>query len=155
MSQLNPTPAELDTQAKKYEDLKEQVLQAKLAYSDLQTQLEAQSAILVDLVTKHGGAHAEKSKILHGVKFEALCTYGQTVKIDPAAVETFRLALVEADKPRLLTKMFEKRIAFALNPQASVIIRSEKLSDELTALWAKCELIQPKAPVLKVREKSA
>lgn len=155
MTQPSPTPQEIDAQAKKYVELQEKTMEAKLALRDCEQQLSLQADLVRGLVDKYGGAHAEKSKILYGLKFEAMCSYGQTVKIDPAAVENFRLKLVEADKPRLLRQMFEKRVSWLLNPQASTIIRSEKLPDELAAEWAKCEIIQAKTPILKVREKSA
>ena len=150
-----PTPHEIDQAAKKYAELKEQTLQQKLAYSDCQQQLETQAELLRDLVGKFGGAHAEKSKLLHGLKFEVLCTYGQEVKIDAAKVENFRLALVEAKQPRLLTRIFEKTIRWTLKPQASQIIRSDNFPEEYRALFADCEVITAKTPALKVREKSA
>jgi hypothetical protein len=147
------TPAQVDKYAKEYLDLKDQVLQAKFALTELQQQLELKAEIVKSYVESYGSAHAEKSKIVHGLKYEAVMTFGQSVSIDAAAVETFRDELRKSKQVRLLGKLFEKRISFALNPEASKIVRGSTLSDKLRSLFAKCEVIKPRTPTLQVREK--
>jgi hypothetical protein len=42
-----------------------------------------------------------------------------------------------------------------VSPEASVIIKGEKLSKSLLAIYSQCEVIKPRAPSLAVREKAA
>ena len=155
MTPSPPTPAEVEVLAKEYLDLKDKFLQAKLAATEIELQMRAKGEVLKDLVAKFGSQHAEKSRLLYGLKCEVMVTTGQSVSIDAAAVETFREALVKADQPRLLKKLFEKTIRWTLHPQASELVRGEKLSDKLRSLFAKCEVVKAKTPSLNVREKAA
>ena len=93
-----------------------------------------------------GSSHAEKSKLLHGITQEMMVTFGSAVSIDAAAVERFRLALVQSKQARLLR---------LVSPEASVIIKDEKLSKSLLAIYSQCEVIKPRVPSLAVREKAA
>jgi hypothetical protein len=85
---------------------------------------------------------------------EVMVTYGQTVSVDEAAVETFRLALQKDGKARLLKTIFEKTIRWTMQPQASEIIRGSKLSDRLRGLWAKCQIVTARTPSVTVRAKA-
>ena len=148
-------PSEIDKYAAEYLELKHQVLQAKLEVRDLEEKMELKAEIVKSYAASFGSSHAEKSKIVHGLKYEAVVTFGQTVSIDAAAVENFRLALVKEDKPRLLKKLFDKTIRWTLNPQASEFVRGEKLSDRLRSLFAKCQVVKERTPTLTVRMKQA
>jgi hypothetical protein len=151
-----PSPAEVDELAEKYNSLKDDLLQATLAMAEAQKPFEQIQNDLRELVAKYGSAHAEKSKILHGVKDEIMATFGVTTSVDAASIEVFRLALVKAKQARLLGKIFTKTIRWTLNPMAALIIReSGKLSKSLLALYSQCEVVKPKTPTLTVREKSA
>lgn len=150
-----PTPAEVDDACRQYSELKDQLEQARLAASEIAEQVTLAGDCLRHLVGKYGSAHAEKSKLLHGLKYEAMCSYGQEVKIDASAVEQFRIALTKAGQPGLLRRLFEKTVRWTLKAQASEIVRSSDLPDKFRALYARCEVINAKTPVLKVREKSA
>ena len=110
---------------------------------------------LIDLVRDFGSAHAEKSRLLHGITREMMVTFGSSVSIDGAAVERFRLALMKANQARLLKKVFLQHVRWSLSPEASAIIKGEKLSKSLLALYSQVEVIKPKSPSLQVREKSA
>jgi putative Mn2+ efflux pump MntP len=44
---------------------------------------------LICLVEEFGSAHAEKSKLLHGITHEILATFGLSTSIDAAAVGLF------------------------------------------------------------------
>ena len=149
------TPAEIDKQAKEYSDLKEKVLTAKLALRDLEQQLTLKEEELIKSVEEHGSAHAQKSKLLHGVKMEIVATYSQRTQIDAQAVETFREELGKAKQSVLISRMFEKDIRWNLKQGASEIIRRSTLSQKLQALWGKCIVLKDCKPSLQVREKSA
>lgn len=150
-----PTPAQVDQLAKEHLALKEKWLDAKLHASKLQELLEINQELLRKEVTEHGSAHAEKSKLLHGIGYEIMASYGVTTSTDAAAVERFREALVEAKQTRLLKKVFQQTIRWTLEPMAAVVIKGEKLSKSLLALYSQCEVVKAKTPTLTVREKSA
>ena len=161
MTTLAPSPAppelfaeQIDTLAKQYLAVKDKAMQAKLEVRACEREMEAKGELLRKAVEEFGGAHAEKSKIVHGLKYEAVVTFGQSVSIDAAAVENFQLALVKEDKPRLLKKLFDKTIRWTLNPQASEFVRGEKLSDRLRSLFAKCQVVKERTPTLTVRMKA-
>lgn len=149
-----PFAHDLDKHAKEYLALKESYLQATLAAKAAGELLEKKGDELKQLVTEFGSAHAEKSKILHGVGYELVVTYGSSVVIDGQALEKFRLGLVAAKQARLLKRIFDKTIRWTLSPNAAAIIRGEqKLSKPLLALYAQCEVVKPRTPLLQVREK--
>ena len=148
-----PTPAELDTLAEEYNAAREMYLQSTLATKDLQQQMELRADKLKEAVKLFGQQYAEKSKLLHGVKFEIMCSYAQTSAIDAVAVEQFRGELQKAKQTRLLGKMFEKSVRYTLRSQASEIVRGEKLTAKLRSLWARCIVLKDIAPKLTVREK--
>src|SRR5437868_12011392 len=96
-----PPPAEIDVKAEQYYRLKDNVTKAVLAAKDAQVPLDQLKEELIDLVRDFGSAHAEKSKLLHGITQEMMVTFGSSVSIDAAAVEKFRMALEEAKQTRL------------------------------------------------------
>jgi len=148
-----PNPQEIDKLSKEYLELQEKQLTARLALGEISQQMTLIGETLRDMVSKHGSAHAEKSKLLHGLEYEVMATFGQTVVIDGAAVETFRDALKQAKQVRLLGKLFEKTIRWTLNPEASKLVRSSTMSKKLSDLFAKCEVVKPITPRLQVRPK--
>lgn len=150
---LAPSPEEIDFAAKEYVGLRAKYLEAKKFSVELENQAELKGEILRDLVAQFGGAHAEKSKILHGAELEIMCTYSQYSSVDAAAVENFRDALRKSKQARLLSKIFEKTIRWTLKSEASEIMRGSKLTTKLQALWGKCILLKDRNPSLVVREK--
>jgi hypothetical protein len=83
-----------------------------------------------------------------------LVTFGSAVTYDAAAIERFRLALIESNQSRLLKKVFQRDDRWIMAPEAAVIIKGEKpLSDALLAIFSQCEVVKQKAPSLVVREK--
>jgi len=155
-----PTPADVEAVAREYHDLDLEIekIAAKAAedMAPKQTRLDELKTWLVGNVREWGSSHAEKSKILHGIEFEAMVTLGQSSSIDAAAVETFRLALVKADKPHLLKQLFQKTIRWTLDANAAGFIRKNSNllgSSKLMALYAQCTVTKDKAPQLTVREK--
>src|SRR5437868_1551498 len=145
-----PTPAEVDKKAEQYDALKEKFLQATLAAKEAQVPLDQLKEELIDLVRNFGSAHAEKSKLLHGIKQEIMATFGMQLVYDSAAVERFRLALQGAKQTRVLKKIFVQTIHWNINPEASVIIKGEKLSEPLLALYSQCQVIKAMTPKLQV-----
>lgn len=154
-----PTPAEVDEKAKEYLHLKFEITRILQKAADDTNAKTVRMAELREemtkLVTAHGSAHAEKSKLLHGIEYEIMGTFGSSVSIDAAAVERFRLELVKEQQSRLLRKMFDKTVRWTLSPIAATIIKGEKLGKTLLALYSQCEVVTPKSPSLTVREKSA
>jgi hypothetical protein len=150
-----PSAAEVDEKAAHYSALKEALLRATEAAERAKVPLDALKEELVETVRAFGSTHAEKSRILHGIGWELMATFGSSVSYDAAAVELFRVALYNCDKTRLLKKIFLKEIRWSLMPGATEIIKSEKLSNPLLALYSQCEVVKPKTPSLSVREKSA
>ena len=113
--------------------------------------------LLITQVREFGSAHAEKSKLLHGLEWEVLATFGSSNVLDGAAVETFRLALLQEKKTRLLKKVFEKVIRWTMADTAGAFLRTEheagKFPDRLYALFARCSVPKELTPRLQVRPK--
>ena len=150
-----PTPAEVDEKAREFNRLKDDLDQATEAAKLKCVPLVALKQELIELVRDFGSPHAEKSKLLHGIKQEILITVSSSISIDAAAVERFRLALLESDQSRLLKRIFQEDFRWTMSPEAAVIIKGSKLSKSLLALYSQCEVIRQNTPSLKVREKSA
>lgn len=148
-----PSPGQVDEKAEQYYRLKaaldEATENAKLRCLPL-AQLKEE---LVQLVRDFGSAHADKSRLLHGITSEMMLTFSQSVSIDSVAVERFRAALVEEQKSRLLKSVFTQTVRWDMVPEAAVIIKGSKLSKPLLALYSQCQVVKDKAPSLVVREK--
>jgi hypothetical protein len=148
-----PKPAEVDEKAEQYYRLKAALDEATEAAKLRCLPLVQLKEELVDLVRNFGSAHAEKSRLLHGVTHEMVVTFGQSVSVDAAAVERFRLALLESEQSRLLKKIFLQDVRFTLAPEAALVIKGTKLSNALLSLYSQCQVVKQKAPSLVVREK--
>jgi hypothetical protein len=133
--------------------LESKALEAYRVAEELDRPRDAFEERLVLLVEEWGSPHATKSKLLAGGSSELLATFGSTRSIDAAAVEDFRIALQQAGRIRVLKKLFEECISWRLVDGADSIIRSEQLSDALTAQFCRCFVEIPRAPSLKVRLK--
>ncbi len=122
------TPAEIDVKAAEYHSLEQALARAKAAAAKAQEPLDKLKDELIEIVSKFGSAHAEKSRLMRGINEEMIVTFGQSVRVDAAAVEKFRLALAERDQSRLASKMFEKTIRFSLKPGHDAIVRGGRNS---------------------------
>jgi hypothetical protein len=159
------TASQVEELGKEYLQLESDIGEIKKKATEEITSLATRSEEirnkLIDQVGRYGGAHAEKSKLLYGLKLEVMGTFGMSSTVDAAAVEEFRLALVEEKQPRLLKMFFEKTIRWTLAPQASILVRvahqAGKLPDKLFMLFAKCTVSKPQSPrlVVRPREKAA
>jgi hypothetical protein len=85
-ARVAPNPQEIDKLSKEYLELKDKLFTAQLAAGEISQQVTLKGELLKQMVSDFGSAHAEKSKLLHGLKYEAMATFGQTVSIDAAAV---------------------------------------------------------------------
>jgi hypothetical protein len=149
-----PTPTRVDELAQEYLALKGIADAAWQAANAASLPAQQKADELKKLVEASGSAHAEKSKILHGIGFEIMATFGQSVSIDAAAVEMFRLALVKAKQARLLKRVFEKTVRWSMARNAATVIKAEKkLPAKLLALYSQCEVVKSNSPSLKVRAK--
>jgi hypothetical protein len=152
---LETGPAAIDKLATEYNDVKPQLATAEELSKKLRSMLEEKADVIRKIVDSHGSAHASKSKIIHGLKFELLITEGQTLSVDAAAVEEFRLALVDAGKSAPLRMVFDKVVRWNLSARASEIIRGHALSNDLARLWANCQIVKSTTPRVQVRSKRA
>ena len=152
-----PTPVAVDELASRHEtleaELEEIEKQAAEEAAPKQAELERLEVQLLNLVKAHGSAHAEKSKLLHGIAWEVMATFGSSTSTDNAALERFRLALVKAKQGRLLRRMFEKTVRWLLKPEAAEVVKGSKLSPGLLALYSQIAVIKPNTPKLIVRPK--
>ena len=116
--------------------------------------METIKAQCVTLVIKFGSAHAQKSKLLHGLKWEIVGTFGSSTSIDAAAVERLRLHLVENKKTRLLKRLFEATTRWALKSTARAEILKPDIDDEIRASFSLCEVTKDNSPSITVRQKT-
>jgi hypothetical protein len=153
-----PTAAEIESTAKEMLDLKGAMeLEAaaslkiiepkKKRFDELKLQAE-------QWLRDFGSAHAEKSRILHGIKFEILGTFGTSTSIDAAAVEILRLALLKAKNARLVKKLFNRVVRWELVPNWTESLRSVKLPAKIASLVAQCEVKRTKTPIITPRERA-
>jgi hypothetical protein len=148
-----PLPAAVDSQAAVWAELEKALTEAKKKSDDARKALAKCEDFLVNLVKTHGGPHATKSLILHGIVWEMVATFGQYTTQDAAAVERFRLALVKAKKTRLLKKIFSADTRYTMKASAAEIVKTEKLTPTLMSLLLLCSVTQDKKPALDVRQK--
>jgi hypothetical protein len=155
---VSPNAEQIDAHAVEYKRLEKLLDEAKAELAKVKKKegadLDKLHVSLIDLVRSFGGKHAEKSKILHGIEWELMATFGQSAGIDSTAVERLRLALKKAKQTRLLKKLFTEEKAYRLAPNASEVLKAEgKLPDELAMLALACFTFTPRTPQLEVRAK--
>jgi len=159
MLRVAPLPADVDERAEQYHDLEEALAKAKLAVAEAGKHLADRQAELIELVKSFGGAHAKKSKILHGIVWEMVATFGSFTCEDAAAVERFRLALVAQKKGPLLKKLFDRSVRWTMKAGAAEILKAEterfspRPRAELLGLLLMCSITADKKPSLDVRQK--
>lgn len=153
-----PNAEQIDAQAEEYKRLEKILDDAKAELLKVKkkegVELDALHASLIEMVRAFGGQHAQKSRILHGIDWELMATFGQSAGIDATAVERLRLALKEAGKTRLLKKLFSEHKSYSLAPDAADVLKAEgKLPDDLATLALSCFTFTPSTPRLEVRPK--
>jgi hypothetical protein len=153
----SPMPAEVDARAQEFSDLEKAIAKLNVDLQASRRELTAKESALIDLVRSFGGPHAAKSKIVHGIVWEIIATFAQYTTQDAAAVERFRLALVDAKKGRLLKKLFDRDVRWTMKAGAGQVLAAEtlspKLKSELLGLLLLCSSTQDKKPSLDVRQK--
>lgn len=154
----SPNAEKVDERALEYKRLEKVLDDAKAAFNAVKKKdgadLDKLHLALIDLVRAHGGRHAEKSKILHGIDWELMATFGISPGIDSAAVERFRLALKAAKKTRLLKLLFTEQKTYSLAANAAEVMKAEgKLPDDLATAALACFTFTPRTPQLEVRPK--
>jgi hypothetical protein len=150
-----PLPAEVDELAFEYFGLEAKVDQAYKLATELDAPLEELKQRLILTVEEFGQAapRAAKTKLVAGIRTDILATFGLSRSVDAAAVERFRVALKQAGRTRILSKIFEERTTWNLLPGAAAVLRNEQLSDHLAAMFARCEVSKARTPTLQVRRK--
>ena len=153
-----PSAEEVDAHAIEYKRLEKILDGAKVAFAKIKKKegadLDKLHLCLIELVRAFGGKHAEKSKIVHGIDWELMATFGESHGIDATAVERLRVALKAANKTRLLKKLFTEEKSWRLAPNAAEILKAEgKLPDDLAMAALACFTFTPSTPRLEVRPK--
>lgn len=148
-----PRPDEVDRIAAHYIVLRDKADQALQAAVAATAPVEKLRGMLVSLVTKHGSRHADKSKILHGVKFELVGTFGTSRTLDKAAVLRFQEACIKAKHGLVFRKVFTAEVGYRVASKAAEYIRGWKLPTRLIAMFAACEVVTQLSPRLQVRPK--
>jgi hypothetical protein len=152
-----PAPTEVDELAREMLELKGKVStideNARQEKEPLEKKLGELKKSASGLLREFGSSHAEKSRILHGIAYEIMGTFGTSTSIDAAAVEVFRQALVKAKQARLLKRVFEKTVRWSPVQGWAEIIRGTKLPAKLLALYARCQVTSDRAPTITPREK--
>lgn len=153
-----PSAVEIDELAGEFFDLQTKAAEAYKQAATVDEPLEALKEELVMLVEAFGGAHAGHSKLLAGVGYELLATFGTGRNLDTAAVLKFRGQLMcdrtgKKGREPLFPMLFETCESFRLRPAASEIIRAGALSPRLLGLYANCEVLKALNPRLTVRQR--
>lgn len=149
-----PTAAEIEKLAREYVDRKAKVLEAMLAQRKAAADMDPLHEKCTELVKQFGSAHATKSKLLHGLDWEIMGTFGASTSTDAAAVERLRSKLEETKQTRLLKRLFDKTVRWTLKPTARTEILRPDVDDEIRGLFAVCEVTKDRAPSIEVRPKS-
>ena len=152
------SPAEVDALAQEYKAHEQKIDEADRRAADekmphLIRVQELEELFLAGL-RNFGSAHAQKSKMLHGISWEIMGTFGISSSTDSAAVSQFRLALVKAKLTRLLKRIFDRTERWDLRPNAGEVIRSVQLPPKLLALYSQCNVTRERTPTLVVRPKA-
>jgi hypothetical protein len=148
-----PSTAEIDLRAIEYKDLEKKLQEARDAVPVALKPVADLKVELIDLVRDFGGAHGEKSKILHGIAWELMATFGQGMTQDAAAIDRLRLALKKAKKARLLKKLFQQDVRWTFKAASVEVVKREKLSPTLMQKLLMCFVPTDRTPTLDVREK--
>lgn len=148
-----PYPNEVDRLSEEFHEIELELSEAKQKLDEARSLVANRETELIELVRRHGGPHAQKSKILHGLVWEIVGTFGQYTVLDSTAVERFRHELVMRKKTRLLKKLFTQDVRWSLNAGAAQIAQAEKLPPKLLALLLQCSVTQDRKPSLDVRPK--
>lgn len=151
-----PNPEQIDAHAIEYKRLEKILDDAKAELAKVRKNegavLDKLHLALIELARSFGDKHHEKSKILRGIDWELMATFGQSSGIDATAVERLRLALKEAKQTRLLKKLFTEEKSYRLAPNAAEVLKAEgKLPDDIAMLALACFTFTPRTPTLEVR----
>lgn len=149
----SPVPADVDEAAEFFQDLLKDLEYARKSVKEAQALVDQYALHLIEHVRNFGGPHATKSKILHGIVWEMVATFAQYTSQDSAAIERFRVALVEAGQTRLMKKIFSADVRYTLKASADEIVKTGKLSKTQMELLLLCSTTQDKKPSLDVRQK--
>jgi hypothetical protein len=151
-----PKPDAVDEFAVEFDRLDRELTKAVDAARDAAKPVATLKSELIELVKKFGGPHGKSSKLLHGIFWELMGTYGKTTVTDNAAIERFRVALQRRHKTALLKKLFSPDVRWTFSSQAMEIIKAEKkpLTPKLMGLLLMCFDTRDCTPKLDARPKN-
>jgi hypothetical protein len=150
-----PKPDALDEFALEFDRLDRELTKAQNAARDAAKPVALLKVELIELVRRFGGPHGKSSKLLQGIGWELMGTFGKTTGTDNAAIGRFRTALQRRHKTALLKKLFSQDVRFTFSSQAMEIIKAEKkpLTPKLMELLLMCFVTDDLTPKLDVRPK--
>lgn len=152
MATAPPTAQEVESLALRYKKKQDDLFDAMLAAKTAQQDLEPIKQECIELIKKFGTQHAKTSKLLYGLKFEMMATFGKSTSADGAAIERLRQKLIETQDGGMLKRFFEKSVSWALKSTGRQEVLKPDVSDEVRALFAVCEVTKDSTPRLDVRE---
>src|SRR5579863_9541642 len=117
-----PKPDAVDEFALEFDRLDRELVKAQEAAKEAAKPVAVLKGELIELVDKFGGPHMKASKLLHGIAWEMMGTFGSGLSQDSAAVERLRAALKKAGKTRLLKKLFTQDIRWTFSSNAMEIV---------------------------------
>src|SRR5437868_1624900 len=85
-----PSPEKVDELSQRHCLLKSRHERALEEAAEAGKPLNKSKEQLIILAEKFGSPHAEKSKILHGLEYELVATFGMSTALDNAAVLRFK-----------------------------------------------------------------
>jgi hypothetical protein len=148
-----PRPEAIDEFAAEFDRLDKELIAAKKTASDAAKPVNALESELIELVRRFGGPHGKSSKLVHGIAWEMMGTFGKSTIMDNAAIERLRLALKKAGKTKLLKKLFTRDTRWTFSSQALEIVKTEKLTPKQMGMLLQCFDSRDCAPKLDVRPK--
>lgn len=158
--EVAPKPADVDEFALAFHALEKKLIEAKAAVKAAEEPIEPLKLELIDLVRKFGGAHEKKSKLLLGVLWEMMGTFGSTSTIDSNAVERLRLDLEKKKQSDLFSALFVPDNRWTFQAETAMTLlktkakeRKHKLTPGIMGKILLCFDSRESTPVLKVREK--
>ncbi len=83
----SPNGETVDAYAAEFKRLEKDLKAATEKAADAAAPFKAVKEQLILLVKKYGSQHAEKSKLLHGLAWELMGTFGQSTTQDAAAIQ--------------------------------------------------------------------
>jgi len=144
-----PTPEEIDTVARRYQDAKLDKIAATQAFEEVKDEA-------IRMVTNFGivPPGAEKSRRLNGRLAELTVTKADQIFIKDDRVNDLRDALASVGRPDFFKRLFTLRSKWEIVANAESALREDslprRLAEKVLNLYGRCIDVKPKDPSLRV-----